>query len=55
MIHYHRYNHDVTTNQVTVHIVIIVSVAMAIDYGVVVAMGVTVTAVKSDRLANEGY
>jgi hypothetical protein len=50
MIHYHRYNHDVTTNQVTVHIVIIVGVAMAIIVAivVVVAMGVTVTAVKSD-------
>jgi hypothetical protein len=44
MIHYHRYNHDVTTNQVTAHIVIIVGVAMAI----IVAIGVTVTAVKSD-------
>jgi hypothetical protein len=36
MIHYHRYNHDVTTNQVTVHIVFIVAIV------VVVAMGVTV-------------
>jgi hypothetical protein len=24
MIHYHRYDHDVTTNQITIHIVIIV-------------------------------
>ena len=55
MIHYHRYNHDVTTNQVTVHIVIIVGVAMVIIVAivVVVAMGVTVTAVKSDTCATQ--
>jgi hypothetical protein len=48
MIHYHRYNHDVTTNQITVHIVIIVGVAIIVAIVVVVAMGVTVTSVKSD-------
>ena len=44
IIHYHRYDHDVTTIQVTIHIVIIVGVAMALVVIIVAIVVVVVMA-----------
>jgi hypothetical protein len=44
IIHYHRYDHDATTNQVTIHIVIIVGVAMAFIVIIVAIVVVVVMA-----------